>query len=310
MVSPDAQPVLDDDEDGLYDEQEKPAAEIYASAEAALEAVKKGAKSYDDLILEQFVEPGRDCKWCDSFYSEVRSLVATPGLSADEKSYYSELLAISGRVENIGELINGIESSASEEDSEIFTEALEITVGGDEVVNFLASRLDSAKPELRESMVAAISNQGTARTVETLYDHTVKSNNPDGYYAEGTGLGEVIPDEEAFPLLKKIIAKRDDYSHLGVKALINSGLEGLKNVVDVLNTSPDPERDTKLLADAADHVSYEDETKDYVSKVVVNSGNTALAEWGKSVLKDFEEEEGFSEEDEAVFDEEEEVGEE
>jgi hypothetical protein len=293
-----SQPLLDDqDDEGMYDQQEKPAAEIYSSSAEALAALKKGAKSYDDLTLEQFVEPGEDCAWCDSFYSELRAMVANPGLDADEKSYYAEVLSISGRVENIGELINGIESSASQEDKEIFTEALEITVGGDQVVNYLNSQLDSASPELRESMVAAISNQGSARTVEVLYENAVKNGNPDGYYEEGTGLGEVIPDEEAFPLLKKIVSKRDEYSHLAVKALINSGTEGLKNVVDILNTSPDPAQDAKLLADAGDHVSYEDETKTYLSEVLKTSENQAVVSWAKEVLEDLDEEKDFIQDD-------------
>lgn len=279
------------EEDGIVDSSDRPATELYSSAAEALEAIRKGAKSYDDIVLEQFVNPGKACSWCDELYSSVRSLVSSTAATPDERSYYAELLAISGRPENIEELIKNIESASSTEDGDLYTEALEIAVGDDTLVNFLNDKLTSTdNKNLKENIVAAISNQGSARTVEALYDFTKSQNNPDGFYSEGTGLGELIPEEGAFPALKDIVAKRDEYSHLGVKALLNGGLEGVRAVNDLLSSSNATDKDKELLKNAADHVSFDEETEQYFKDVVVPSSNPALSEWGKEVLASFSEE--------------------
>lgn len=64
------------DEDG--EEQDKPAAEAYKSAEEAMKAIKNGAVDYDDRILEQFTFVGEDCTWCDAVYSQVKSMLLFP----------------------------------------------------------------------------------------------------------------------------------------------------------------------------------------------------------------------------------------
>jgi hypothetical protein len=277
--------------EGIMDTSDRPATDLYSTASEALEAVQKGAKSYDDLILEQFVDLGANCSWCDEFYKSIRSMVSSTTSSPDERGYYAELLAISGRPENIEELIKNIESASSEENKDLYTQALEIAVGGDELVNFLNEKLQSTTSQsLRESLVASISNQSSVLTVETLYNFTRAQNNPDGFYSAGTGLGEVIPDEATFPFLKDVVAKRDEYSHLGVKALLNGGLEGVKTVVDLIAPSNGSENDRELLKNAADHVSFDEETEKYFKEVVISSNNPALAEWGKEVLASFNEE--------------------
>ena len=60
------------------DEQEpaaRPLTEAYTSAEDALAAVLKGAKDYDDSVLEQFTTPDENCSWCPEFYTSVRGLI-------------------------------------------------------------------------------------------------------------------------------------------------------------------------------------------------------------------------------------------
>lgn len=271
------------------EQPDRPATELYRNADEALKAVKEGAVKYDDIVLEQFTMLGADCTWCDDFYRQVRDLSLAGDIPNDQKSYYAELLAVSGRVDNVQSLVANIENAPSEEAGEIFTSALEMTVGKDDVVRYLGSKLDTASAGLKESLVAAITNQSSSLAVDTLYKFTTQSANPDGFYSDGTGLGEVVPDEEAFPLLTDIVQKRDEYSHLGAKALLNAGDEGFKTLVDVLKTSGDPEKDRTLLKDAIDHVNMTDEAL-RIAKENVNSTNPVLKDFSQKVIEQFESE--------------------
>ena len=269
------------------EESDRPANEIYSSAEEALKAVKDGAAKYDDAILEQFTLMSDDCSWCDSFYSSIKDLISSSSVSNDEKSYYSEILAISGKVDNVKTLINAIEGSPSKDVSEVYTEALEMTVGKDDVVKYLATKLTTPNSDLKESVVAAITNQGSPLAIDTLFKNIRESNNPDGFYSQGTGPGEVIPDEESYPLLKDYVQKRDDYSHLAVKSLLNAGLDGVKIVFETLQDSGDPEKDKTLLKDALDHVNYGEDIEAYLKDKGLQSKNPVLSKFAKDALASF-----------------------
>lgn len=274
---------------GVIDMEDRPATEIYKSAEEAFKAVKDGSSRYDDIILEQFTQLGPECTWCDGFYKTVRdSLISDTTLSADQKSYFAEIMAISGRVENVSSLIDMIEKAPNEDQKQIFSDALEMTVGKDDVVKLLGGKLSSIKDDVtKESVVAAIANQGSQLAIDTLYKFTVDSKNPDGFYSAGTGLGEVIPSEDAFPLLKQIALKKDDYSHLAVKSLLNAGPDGVKAVFEMLASSNDPDADRKILKDAIDHINYDEDTEKFLQDAAANSKNPALAELAKSSLESF-----------------------
>ncbi len=279
---------LTEDDDGFSDAELKPAVEVYKTAEDALTAIKNGAKKYDDLILEQFTSIG-DCEWCDKFYGSVKDLLLNATATPDEKSYYAELLAISGRVDNIAFIVDSAKSAKSEAEADQFLEALELSVGKDDVVSYLGTQLDTSKisQNLKESLVAAITNQGSRLSAETLYKHTVANGDPDGYYSLGIGLGELIPEEEAFPFLQEQMLKRDQYSNLAAKSLLNSGLPGLKLVVDAISNSKNPDFDRQMLKDAPDHIAYDEEVESYLKTVIGSSKDEVTLEFVKKVLDDF-----------------------
>jgi hypothetical protein len=279
----------DDPESEIDDEfDDRPAAEIYSSAELAFKAVQNGAQDYDDLILEQFTEPGEDCSWCPEFYSTVTSRMVASDTSEDERSYFAEVLAISGRVDNIKTLVQSIIDSGESEQADIYAEALELTIGGDTVVNYLASHMESENELLQESAVAAITNQGAPLAAKTLYEHTIQAGDADGYYSLGIGLAEMIPEDETLPYLDEIMQKRDPYSHLAVKALLNHGLDGTRRVIEALSNSKDPSFDRKMLEDAVDHVNYEEEIEEYLKKTAETSTQPVVVEFAKLVLEDFD----------------------
>ena len=276
---------------------DRPATEVYKSAEEALRAVKEAAADYDDLVLDQFTDLPANCTWCDNFYRSLKELLGSADLKADERSYYAELLAISGRVENIKALVDALGAAKNSEEANVYAEALELSTGGDDVARLLGEQLGSSNETLREASVAAITNQGSRLAAELLYKNTVDRGDPDGYYSAGIGLGELVPEPETLPYLQDLAMKRDAYSHLAVKSLLNSGLDGTKIVVDVLSNSKNPDFDREMLKGAKDHVAYDEEVVAYLKTVAESSQAPAVREFARDVISEFEQSEAEAEED-------------
>ncbi len=278
-------------DEGVEEEEARPAYEVYKTADEALDALKKGAQDYDDLILEQFTDLGPDCQWCDAFYNSVRDVMSAADTSAEQRSYFAEVLAISGRIENIQSLVEQIKNAKNSDESDVYAEALELTVGKDDVVKYLSTQLDSDNQPLKDASVAAITNQGSKLAVEALFKHVVERGDPDGYYSQGIGPGEMIPDEEALPALQDYITRRDGYSHLAAKAMLNNGVDGLKRFLDILENSNDAGFDTKLVNGLEDHVPYEEAAEAILKDKIANAKNEVTKKFAEKALADFNMEE-------------------
>lgn len=274
-------------DEGLVDEEVRSAAEVYKTADEAIEAVKKGSADYDDIILEQFQTPGEDCTWCDQFYASLRELMTAPDTNEDQRSYYGEILAISGKPSNIAALVDLAKGAKNPDDADPYLEAIELALGEDDLTKYLGSQLDTPNESLKESLLVAITNQGSRQAAELLIKETKASKDPDGFYSKGMGIGEFIPEEEAIPLLQDLVKKRDDIAPLAVKSLLNSGISGLRIVMDELANSKDLDGDRKMLQGAVDHVNYDDEVEQYLGKMK-DSSNPLQAEFAKKVLDDFQ----------------------
>ena len=285
-----ARPQSDDGEEaGELADQVKPAADSYNSAEEALAAVMTGAKDFNDAILEQFTEPGPDCSWCPQFYTSIRELVTNPNTPQEQKSYLAEILAISGRVENVQTLAESVKNARSSTEADIYAEALELSLGKDDVTRYLGDQLSATNDTLREASVAAITNQGTRLSVELLNKHVQERGDPDSYYSIGIGPAELIPNEEALPLVQELVQKRDEYSPAWAKSLINAGLPGLTMLFDQLENSSNPSSDDKLLKDAIDHVNFEDGIKDLTDRVIASNRNPKAVEFARKIQEEFSE---------------------
>ena len=59
---------------------------------------------------------------------------------------------------------------------------------------------------------------------------------------------------EAFPFLQDLVRRRDQYSHLAVKALLNAGQDGISEVISLLSEVEGAKPDKGLLQNAVDHV--------------------------------------------------------
>ena len=275
----------DGDSSGVIDEV-KPAAVAYKNAEEALAAIKKGAADYDDTILEQFTNPGEDCTFCTQVYADLKDLLSSTSARNEEKSFYAEILAISGRVDNVKTLVEGYKNGASTESRELYGAALELTTGKDDVVKYLGTELATDNPELKESIVAAMTNQGSSLAFDTLFKSIVSSKNVDGFYSMGVGPAEMILNEEGLAKAQEYAQKRDEYAPLAVKAMLNSGLPGIKSVIDIISASNDQAANDKLLANAVDHVGYDENVEKYF-KEKANDSNPSVRKFAEAVLKDY-----------------------
>jgi len=265
------------------EEQVKPATEVYSSSEEALAAVLKGAKDYDDSILEQFTLPDPNCSWCSEFYSSVRDLATNQNTPQEQRAYLAELLAISGRTENVQALIEAVKNAPSNDTADLYAEALELSLGREDVVTLLGEQMASQNDTLREASVAAVTNQGTKLAADLLIKDAKEKGDPDLYYAQGIGIGEVIPDEEAIPAYQEFVRERVPGSHLGVKALLNAGLPGAQAVFEELENSPNPEADKALLRDAADHINIDDEMVALADRKLAENNNPNSVELARMI---------------------------
>ena len=87
--------------------------------------------------------------------------------------------------------------------------------------------------------------------------------------------------------------------HLAIKALINQGDQGLREAVNVIEGSNDSTLNQKLLADALDHVSFDEETESYIKEVEKTTSNPDVKAFAAEIIADMEYE--FSDEDDEDF---------
>lgn len=267
------------------EEQVKPAMEAYASSEEALAAVLKGSKDYDDSILEQFTLPDPNCSWCPEFYASVRDLSLNPNTPQEQRAYLAEILAISGRLENVQALTDAIKSAPSGEAADLYAEALELSLGRDDITSFLGEQMSSTNDTLREASVAAVTNQGTKTAAELLIKNLKERGDPEGYYSIGIGLGEFIPDEESMPVIQDLVRERGEGAGLGVKALLNAGLPGVRAVFDELENSANGDADQALIKGAGDHINIEDGIIPLANDVIARNRSTTAVALARQIIE-------------------------
>lgn len=267
---------------------QQPATKIYKSAEEAFNAVKEAAKKYDIEVLERF-SLLESCAWCEEFYEMVRKELVKENLSEEEKAYLCELLTSSGNPLDIDYLIELYESSTSDSDKEIFLRSLEMTVANDKVLDKLFEKYNEKKdnPALRDSIVAALTVQGSSKAIEYLYSIAEAQDNPLSDAEKALGLSEAIPSDEALGFLEDKLQKGDGKLDFVISAaILNNGLQGLKLFVDLLQ-SPVAQRLSNHFEKLVDHVPYDEEIKSYLN-YVKEKGSDSQKVFANKVLSAFE----------------------
>lgn len=267
---------------------QQPATKIYKSAEEAFNAVKEAAKKYDIEVLERF-SLLEGCAWCEEFYEMVRKELVKENLSEEEKAYLCELLTSSGNPSDIDYLIELYESSTSDSDKEIYLRSLEMTVANDKVLDKLFEKYNEKKDNqaLRDSIVAALTVQGSAKSIEYLYSIAEAQDNPLSDVEKALGLSEAIPSDEALGFLEDKLQKGDGKLDFVISAaILNNGVQGLKLFMDLLQ-SPVAQRLSNHFEKLVDHVPYDEEIKSYLN-YVKEKGSDSQKVFANKVLSAFE----------------------
>ena len=261
-------------------------------SQKAFRVVRQAAQTNDQAVLAEISQMNQDCEWCDSFYDQTRRALSGADLTPKERAYLASVLARSGRTDNVRQLVQLMEEAANHPEAGVnpgtYSNPLEDVPVGPEIVDQIAADLASNNPFLREAAVSILTKQGTVSAAEQLYNHTVERGDPDGYYRAGIGIGEMKPKAEALEYIEQLVNKRDQYSHLAVKALLNYGKEGLDRVVAIFGQSSSYEMDKLMLRGAIDHISSAPEMLTYVEGLSQSAGSKAIRELAKDVLREHE----------------------
>ena len=182
-------------------------------------------------------------------------------------------------------MIDAVKGAPTNEAADLYGEALELAMGKDDVVTLLGEQMSATNDTLRESSVAALTNQGTRLAAELLVKDLKEKGDPDTYYSQGIGPGEFIPDEDAIPVFQELVRERGVGAGVGVKALLNAGLPGVRVVFDELENSSTVAADAALLRGAEDHVNFEDGLIPLADEVIARNRNPNAVKFATDIKK-------------------------
>lgn len=240
-----------------------PSASVDQVSQQAIALLKQAAQTNDREIYKQIASLPKGCRGCSEFFEQTRSVFADKALNYDQRLFLAGALAASGDSANQSFLVGEIRKAANDPASaELSAAALARQLerqqqGGpisDDVIDDLSNDLGEENPYLRDAALSILTRQGSLEAAQALYNYTLENQDRDGFYRQGMGLGHIKPSQEAFPFLRDLVRRRDQFSHLAVKALLNAGQDGISEVISLLGEVDGPKPDKGLLQNAVDHV--------------------------------------------------------
>jgi len=258
-------------------------------AKEAFSLMADAASRNDQKFLNEIPKDDENCPWCDEFYSLTRQELGNSELSSDLRSFFARALAKSGNPQNVNAVAELMQASATQGElgtPVTYGQALEDVELEPEQVDEISAGLNSPNPYLVDMVVSILTKQGTLEAAERLYQHTTEVGDPDGYHRDGNGLGFMHPQPEAIPYLEELVRQRDQFSHLAVKALLNSGPEGIDRVVALLAESSDYQTSRRMLLSASDHIPTDPATLQHMQMLATSAKDRAVKEMARTVLKE------------------------
>jgi hypothetical protein len=240
-----------------------PKASVDTVTHQAVALLRQAAESNDKEIYKQIGALPKGCRGCAEFFEQTRGILADKGLPYDQRLFFAGALAASGAPSNQSFLLGEIRKAANDPaGADVSAAALARQLerqqqGGpisDEVIDELSNDLSEENPYLRDAALSILTRQGSLQAAQSLYSYTIENQDRDGFYRQGMGLGHITPSQEAFPFLRDLVRRRDQYSHLAVKALLNAGQDGISEVISLLSEVEGAKPDKGLLQNAVDHV--------------------------------------------------------
>ena len=257
----------------------------FTSGEQALNALRNGAIRGDPLTLQRFANLPRDTPWAEEFYRDVSAQLDDKKADPDDRQYAANVLAISGRAENIQALFDRVANAGSPEDISMLTSALAMANGGDEIVPLAVKELGSGNPNVQFSALTALTNQGSRAAAEALYAHALETGgSPESEKEDGTGLSMMLPDQEAVGFLSDVLRKEDRFSALAIGPLVNGGESGINAVFDVLQSTKNDAFREELLTALSSKLAVDETVLGKLTELQ-NSPDARLREFATEMLQ-------------------------
>ncbi|MCB0319702.1 MAG: hypothetical protein KDD60_02180 [Bdellovibrionales bacterium] len=290
-------------EDGMSPEEAADLAYSILSEEA-----NRGSR---DLInqMRKKVAAGEPLpKWQNEFLKRASSAMTDLSLSRDLRADAARALAASGTSSSISALIDSAESfndASAGRDATPFNQALKDAQLSDESVSLIGDKLNSSREEqnggepeevlddsLTEAMISALTRDGSLAAAEAIYEHMQNSEHAEDYYQIGIGLASMTPQPDAIPFLQDLMEQKNEFSHLALKSILNSGEAGLDQVFAFLETA-DPRADYELLHNAVDHVKFPpgkswESVQSYLEKKRNSASSPLVAEFAREIIHEKE----------------------
>lgn len=254
----------------------------FDSAAQALEAVLRAAATDDGTMLDRFANLSPDTPWLKELSSSLIDLVKNPSTDREKRQYLANILGISGQPENTKFLFEELAKATTDEQIETFATAIDLTGGPAETTQFLGTVLDSDNANVRTAALSALTNQDSLEAVQLVYNHTLKSGNPELGLDQGVGFSEMFPDDKTMPFFTDVLSKGDEYSILAVRPLARTGESGISKILDVTLQHKGGPFEEKVVSQLA--LDLDEETLEYLTKVKNDASNSARAELAGKVI--------------------------
>jgi hypothetical protein len=249
-----------------------------------------------DPALFQALRVNPHCRGCEQAFETVRARFKT-ATDVGAVTVLAQALAQSERAELVAELL--ARYSSPDLPAEVRTEialALEQVSGGEEVSRVLApiaagepgaesARNPDGDDELREAVVTGLTGMSDTVAAEALLRYARSVGDGKGGYDGASGLGEFVPNEDAGPLLQRVVVDRSNESPLAVRALLNGGPETTRVLFEAIASIDDEAEQARLLSGAQSHVLIEPDTLNYLRELS-RSPSARLTPTVRSFLED------------------------
>jgi hypothetical protein len=215
------------------------AARIYSTAEQALPFVEEFLSTGLTETLAEFTGIQGDCSWCAELFQQLGDMIADTSTPEEERFRAAMLLSGTARVEAAEVLIEKAEQDPTFGVRTVLFESLARVPPTPEIIALYNQKLqDNDAEKIREALVAALGFGRSLEAAQALYRDITLHNDTDGFARDRIGLAYFNADANALPYIRSLVEKRDEFSPLAFRSLLNSGEEGLRTALDVLASEP------------------------------------------------------------------------
>jgi hypothetical protein len=231
------------------------AARIYSTAEQALPFVEEFLSTGLTETLAEFTGIQGDCSWCAELFQQLGDMIADTSTPEEERFRAAMLLSGTARVEAAEVLIEKAEQDPTFGVRTVLFESLARVPPTPEIIALYNQKLqDNDAEKIREALVAALGFGRSLEAAQALYRDITLHNDTDGFARDRIGLAYFNADASALPYIRSLVDKRDEFSALAFRSLLNSGEQGMQIALEILEANPNDSFFAEIVQDAPKYV--------------------------------------------------------